>query len=79
MATAHPEKVSELQNRLNKWLAETGATFPARDPRFSLDKFDAKIETARTTRMQKLEKQHADFLETDWTPLGKTPWWGSSE
>ncbi len=78
VADSHPEKVSGLQKKLNQWLAETGATFPARDPRFSQEKFDAKVESVRTVRMQKLEKQHADFLGNDWQPSGKAPWWGSS-
>jgi len=77
VAEQHPEKAAELGKRLNHWLAETGATFPTPDPRFSQDKFDAKIEKARTKKMEQLEKQHADFLDKSKKPSPN--WWGSAK
>lgn len=77
VASVHPERTSALRKRLDQWLAETGANFPQPDPRFTQEKFDAKIEALRTRRMQKLETQHADFLKDSWTPGSKSGWWGS--
>ncbi|VGO14345.1 Arylsulfatase [Pontiella desulfatans] len=77
ISSLHPEKVDELGKRLNEWLAETGATFPARDPRFSQKAFDAKIAKARDDRMPKLEKQHANFLDKSKKP--SPDWWGSTK
>ena len=79
VAAAYPEKVSEMQKRLNHWLEDTGARFPARDPRYSQERFDQKIENARTAKMEALEKQHAEFLDPEWEPAGNARWWGSAE
>ena len=79
VAAAYPEKVSEMQKRLNHWLADTGARFPARDPRYSQERFDQKIENTRTAKMEALEKQHAKFLDPEWEPAGNARWWGSTE
>ena len=77
LAGQHPEKAKQLRKRLDEWLADTGATFPARDPRFSQAKFDAKIEKARTKKMKQLERQHADFLDPSKKP--SKDWWGSAK
>jgi arylsulfatase A-like enzyme len=77
LATKHPDKASELRRRLNQWLKETGARLPARDPRFNREAFDAKIRNLSTKRMQRLEAEHAEYLQPDWQPKGKEPWWGS--
>ncbi|MDZ8117035.1 sulfatase [Pontiella agarivorans] len=78
LAAQQPERVALFQKKLNEWLAETGAKFPARDPRFTQEAFDAKIETARTSFMQGLEKEHAACLDENWAPdEGPLPWWGS--
>ncbi len=79
LAAKQPEKVAVLRKRLDKWLKETGARIPEPDPRFTQEKFDAKIQKARTARMEGLERQHANFLNQDWSPGGKTPWWGGTE
>jgi arylsulfatase A-like enzyme len=79
VASAYPEKVSEMQKRLNHWLADTGAKFPARDPRYSQERFEQKIETTRTRKMEALERQHAEFLDPDWEPAGNARWWGSAK
>ncbi|QBG45874.1 DUF4976 domain-containing protein [Verrucomicrobia bacterium S94] len=77
VAGRYPERVAELRKKLSRWFVETGATFPARDPRFDPDKFDEKIERARTEGMQRLERQHADFL--DKTKKPSPDWWGSAK
>lgn len=75
----YPETAGTMRQKLNQWLLETGAKLPARDPRFSQDKFDEKIRKSRTTFQQKLEAEHAAYLDEAWEPGdGKRPWWGSS-
>ncbi|MGB6220820.1 sulfatase [Haloferula sp.] len=78
LAAANPEKVAVLSARLNDWLKDTGAKIPTRDPRFDQKRFDAKINAARNAGMSRLEKQHLEFLDPDWEPKGKEPWWGSA-
>lgn len=75
LASQYPEKVLQLKTRLNKWLAETGARLPARDPRYEQEKFDEKIQHARTKQMSGLERKHADFLDKNIKP--NENWWGS--
>lgn len=75
VAAMHPERVRMLKERLNAWLKDTGATFPARDPRFSQEKFDARIREAQEVRMPRLEKQHADYLDKSKKP--SPDWWGT--
>lgn len=70
------DKAAELKSRLDAWLAETGAVMPQVDPRFVQQKYDKKIKGAKTGFLNKLEKQHARFLNSDWKP--NTNWWGSS-
>ncbi|MDZ8118389.1 sulfatase [Pontiella agarivorans] len=77
VAVRYPEKVAELRKKLSRWFMETGATFPALDPRFDQQKFEAKMERARTEGMQHLEQQHADFL--DKTKKPSPDWWGSAK
>lgn len=76
LAAKNPERVNALKQRLVAWLKDTGATFPARDPRFSQEKFDEKIRKAREERMPKLEAQHARFLDKSKDP--SPDWWGSA-
>lgn len=73
-----PERAAALRQKLNAWLTDAGAKFPARDPRFTQAAFDAKLKTARTTFMQGLEAEHAACLDEKWAPNdGTLPWWGS--
>jgi arylsulfatase A-like enzyme len=76
LASQRPEKTAALKKKLDAWLADTGAIMPKPDPRFSQERFDAKIEKARTKKRLGLEKGHARFLEIDWTPNAE--WWGSA-
>lgn len=75
LAAQHPEKTADLKKNLDQWLKETGAVFPEADPRFSEEKFAAKLEQARTKKLQSLDKSHANFLKPNWKPNGD--WWGS--
>lgn len=77
VADLQPGIVNHLQPILAAWLEETGAKFPARDPRYTEEAFAAKLKHLSTTRMEQLEKQHRAFRDPDWEPNSETPWWGS--
>jgi arylsulfatase A-like enzyme len=77
LATLHPEKVSELKKRMDVWLSDTRAVMPQPDPRFSKERFDARLENARTGVREKQEKRAADYLNENWQP--GSDWWGSSQ
>lgn len=77
LAADHPEKVAELQKRLNQWLTETGATFPARDPRFTQSAVIARLREARETLMPWLEREASDYLDAKTKP--HPTWWGSAQ
>jgi arylsulfatase A-like enzyme len=75
VAASNPEIVADLKARLDSWLKDRGALFPAPDPQFDPDKLKAYLEKQGGAHMEKLEKQHASFLNTDWQP--NPDWWGS--
>ncbi|EMI20803.1 sulfatase family protein [Rhodopirellula maiorica SM1] len=77
VAAQHPERVAELKQRLDGWLAETGAKIPQPDPRFTQAKFDTRMKNVREKLMPRLEKQHADFLDKSKNPSPN--WWGSAK
>ena len=70
-----PAKVSELSQKLQAWLKETGARIPKADPRFDAQKKKAQIDQASTKVMGRLEAQHANFLKPEFSP--NKNWWGS--
>lgn len=76
LAAVHPEKVSDLKKRLDVWLSETRAVMPRPDPRFAQERFDARLEKARTTQKSWLEQRAKDYLDETWSP--DATWWGSS-
>jgi len=76
LAAAHPEKILALKKRLDQWLAETGAIMPVPDPRFTQERFDARMEKARSGQLKQRENQAKTFLQNDWEP--GNGWWGSA-
>ncbi|MGI9244998.1 MAG: sulfatase [Verrucomicrobiales bacterium] len=75
LAAAEPAKVSELSQRLDKWLKEAGARIPELDSRFDLEKKKGQLLRASTRDIDRLEKQHANFLRPDFKP--NASWWDS--
>ena len=73
---AEPERAKAMQVRLAKWLQETSARLPKEDPQFDNAKREARWETLRTTGKERLERQHAHFLDEDFQP--GEDWWGSA-
>ena len=75
LAKTESGKVSELSQKLDKWLAETGARIPKQDSRFDPEKKKAQIKLASTKGMEQLERRHANYLKPDYEP--NKNWWGS--
>ena len=71
----HKKLAADLHRELLDFLAAAGARIPARDPRFDLAKHEAAQQEIRNKRLPRLEKQHARFLDADWSP--NADWWGS--
>jgi arylsulfatase A-like enzyme len=76
VAESHPEKVESMRLTLNQWLIFTGATFPEADPNFNAEKRRERWNSLMTGGMDRLEKQHANFLKPDFQP--NKDWWGSA-
>ena len=74
-APEHPSRAAELRAALDAWLAETDARFPTRDSEYDETKERQRLRELETDFMQRLEKQHADYLDINWQP--NDDWWGS--
>jgi arylsulfatase A-like enzyme len=75
LASAHPDRVTELRRRLDRWLVETGAILPVADPEHDAEQEQANLDDIRTNLMARLEKEHAEYLDPNWEP--NADWWGS--
>ncbi len=71
----HPDRAEALRRELDAWLQETDAKIPQPDPRFDPVKKQQQLHSRRTALKERLEKQHARFLEPDFQP--NPSWWGS--
>lgn len=69
------KRAAELRQRLDRWLAETGAKFPTPDPEYDPKKGKARLHELEHGFMAKLEAQHAEYLDPGWQP--NEDWWGS--
>ncbi len=76
LRTQESKRAKKMKNKLNTWLKKTGAEMPTKDPNFDSTKRDARWESIKKTGREKLEKQHAQFLNPDYKP--NKDWWGSS-
>lgn len=75
MSIEHPELAASLRQDLNAFLKESGALIPEKDPRYDAEKAVKQAEQMRTKTLQRLEKQHANFLNPNFNP--NKNWWGS--
>ena len=76
LAAENPEVVAKLKTELEAWLEETDATFPEPNPDFDAAKREARWNDLKTKGMERLEKQHAGFLDPKFKP--NKDWWGSA-
>lgn len=74
LAKAEPERTAILSRELNEFLKASGAKFP--EPYADYQPEWAEQNKAEAIQQKaQLERQHAKFLESDWTP--NKNWWGS--
>ena len=73
LAESNPDKVRELSGRLDAWLAEVGAKYPTKNPRFDQAEYDKLIESRIGEGTAYRDKEHARFLDPDFEPKGG--WW----
>jgi len=76
VASANPKVLARLTSQLDAWLKETNAVFPTPDPNFDPLKREEKWSGMKTKAIEKLEKQHAGFLDPGFKP--NKDWWGSA-
>ncbi|TWU07884.1 sulfatase [Stieleria varia] len=76
VASQNPDRVRSLRAELDQWLQSSGAVMPTADPQFDAAKREERTQSLKTTGMQRLEKQHAGFLDADYK--GPDNWWGSA-
>jgi arylsulfatase A-like enzyme len=66
----------QMREKLDAWLKQTNAKFPTPDPKFDSAKREARWKNIKSSGKQRLEKQHASFLDPPYKP--NKDWWGSS-
>lgn len=76
LAGKEPDRTRALRARLNAWLETTGAVFPSPDPQFDEARRATRLDDIRTRGKDRLEKQHAGFLDPGFRP--NDDWWGSA-
>ena len=70
-----PERTASLQAELTAYLTKVGAKFPRPDSRFDPEKKRLQQQRIREVVLPRLEKQHAHYLDDDFSP--NRDWWGS--
>ncbi len=76
LAQSEPDRVNALRAKLDAWLKDTGAKFPAKDPQFNAAQRESRWAALKTQGMARLEQQHASFLQPGFKP--NRDWWGSA-
>ena len=77
-ATARPEidALQRMSQELAAWLEATDAPMPVPDPQFDAAARQNRFDRAAGPLMQRLERQHANFLSPNFSPNAN--WWGSA-
>jgi arylsulfatase A-like enzyme len=73
IAASEPGKVIELTALLEAWLIEVDARFPVTNKNFDSAAWDREQDNIRNQQLPNLERQHAGFLDPNWSPGGG--WW----
>jgi arylsulfatase A-like enzyme len=76
LAAAEPKRVKAMRVQLDVWLKATKAKMPVKDEKADLAKRKARFESLATQGKERLERQHANFLNPDYKP--NKDWWGSA-
>ncbi|NKB68645.1 MAG: sulfatase-like hydrolase/transferase [Candidatus Latescibacteria bacterium] len=70
-----PGEAAMLRQRLDEWLVEVKARLPVPDPDYEVAAEQQRLQQLGGEFMAQLERQHADYLRSDWQP--NDDWWGS--
>lgn len=73
VAADHPERLQFLTATLFNWMQSVDARLPFPNPNFDPAQYARDQERIRTTVITNLEREHAAFLDPDWSPRGG--WW----
>ena len=76
LAAAEPKRVKALRSKLDAWLKETKGKMPVKDDNADMAKRKARFDSLATQGKERLERQHANFLDPDYKP--NKDWWGSA-
>jgi arylsulfatase A-like enzyme len=76
LAASEPKRTKVMRAKLNIWLKATKAKFPTKDEKADLAKRKVRFESLATQGKERLERQHANFLNSDYQP--NKDWWGSA-
>jgi arylsulfatase A-like enzyme len=71
----YPEKVDALKKELEDYLVSTQARYPEKDPEYSADKAEKRMEYIVNSVWPGKEKERLQLLSKDFNP--KNNWWGS--
>jgi arylsulfatase A-like enzyme len=76
LAAAEPKRSKAMRAKLDAWFKATKAKMPTKDEKAGLSKRKARFESLATQGKERLERQHANFLNPDYKP--NKDWWGSA-
>ncbi|MFI3292792.1 MAG: sulfatase [Rikenellaceae bacterium] len=71
----YPQKVKELDAKLQEWLKQTGAIMPTADTKYSPQKEADLKQKWRTSALKSKEQERTKMLSPNWKP--NADWWGS--
>ena len=76
LAATETKRAADLWSQLQAWLKSTGAKFPQSNPDYK-PAWAEQQRQATLKQKDKLEKQHAEFLNPNWQP--DPTWWKSQQ
>jgi arylsulfatase A-like enzyme len=76
LASTQVDRTKKMRAELDDWLSETDARFPEPDSAFDAAKRQERWDSLQTSGKNRLEAQHARFLEPGFSP--NRDWWGSA-
>lgn len=76
LAATHPRVVKQLRGKLERFLKETEARMPVKNPNYDSELAERQQQRIRTQLLPRLERRHARYLDPDFKP--GNAWWGSA-
>ena len=73
LASANPHRVEQMAKTLQAWLNSVNAKLPMSNTNYDAADHAASIRQAKEVRMQNREREHASYLQPEFTPNGG--WW----